>query len=225
MKILQLSIKKIQCLAGLTSGFSTETETNEETKSILDTVFDGRMEVFGQKKGGVLAFIARRNNVSCGVLINPVNKGNMVDNKTINKYRDALALFRKLSLPLISFVDTPGADPRVVETENDIIKSITELTGEIIEYPHDKIGVTVGRCYGGASVLMIPTIYGGKPSLALKGSHMGIMGKQIIRQLLSGSQRFLEMWEAHASYETEMRDLLDLGLFEGEYNLQQISAK
>ncbi|MCO4793044.1 MAG: hypothetical protein KC493_04990 [Bacteriovoracaceae bacterium] len=216
---------KVQTLLGLRALHGTISNPGAATEIVLDKMFDSRMEVFSQNNSSVLSFIAKKSNVDCGVLINPLGKGNMINSKTIQKYRDSLALFKRLGLPLISIVDTPGADPRIVETENGIINAIADVTAEIIEYPHDKIGITAGRCYGGASVLMIPTIYGGKPSLAMKGSHMGIMGKQIIKQLLSGSQRFLEMWEAHSSYETGLRDLIELGLFEGEFDLDGVISK
>lgn len=216
---------KVLSLFSLRAHHGVSTNVGTVANVVLDKFFDNRMELFPQKKCNVVAYIARKSNVDCGVVINPLGKGNMIDTKTIAKYRDSLKLFRRLNLPLISIVDTPGADPRSTETENGIICDIAELTAEIIDYPHDKIGVTAGRCYGGASVLMVPTIYGGKPSLAIKGSHMGIMGKQIIRQLLSGSQRFLDIWEAHSSYEEGMRDLLDLGLFEGEFDLDGVSTR
>ncbi len=216
---------KFMSLIGLRAQYGCSTDMGTVSNVVLDKLFDSRMEIFPQRKCNVVTFIARKCNVDVGVVINPLGKGNMIDTKTITKYRDSLKLFRRLNLPLISIVDTPGADPRITETENGIIGEIAELTAEIIDYPHKKIGITAGRCYGGASVLMVPTIYGGAPSLAIKGSHMGIMGKQIIRHLLSGSQRFLDMWEAHSAYEEDMRDLLDLGLFEGEFDLDGVSSR
>lgn len=198
---------------------------DDKSAALLNQIYDMRFEIFGQNKARVHTYIALKNGRRVGVMINPVGKGNMIDTPTIQKYRDSLALFKKLGLPIISMVDTPGADPRADETENEIIRHVAELTQDIIEYPYPKIGMALGRCYGGASVLSMPVIYGGDPTLALKGSHMGIMGKSIIKTLLSSSPRLLNMWEENSRFEIGVEDFMAYGLVDGEFELPELSQK
>jgi acetyl-CoA carboxylase carboxyltransferase component len=199
---------------------------NDESKKILNQVVPERVEVFPQVKGRVKTYIGEHKGLQVGVFINPHGKSNMIDLETIEKYRSGMNLFKQLGLPIISFVDTPGADPRREQTEGNIITELATITADIIDYPYPKIGVPINRCYGGASVLTFPSFFGGERTMLLKGAHFGIMGNNIIRELLSGSASFTKMWEQNLEEEAKGIDsFIELGVAEGEFELPELAKR
>ena len=127
----------------------------------------------------------------------------------------ALRLFKKLDLPLIHIVDTPGADPRISENDLNIAGEIYNLASDLIDYPKKKRAFIVGRCFGGASILSLPVFFGGEKTVVVRGAKMGIMDKGIIRTLLKSSGPLLKQWEEAALLETdEYKDFIDDGLLE-----------
>ncbi len=201
--------------------------SNPDTADIIETISDKQIELFPQLKCSVESYIASKDGRNYGVLINPLGKANMIDVDTIEKYRISLKVFKKFKLPVMSFVDTPGADPRKEQTESDLIIKLAGLTEDIINYPFRKIGLIMNRCYGGASILAFPTFYGGEKAWALKGSNMNIMGKNIILHLLSSSERLLSMYKENSKNETEddISDFIELGMFEGFIEKSELSEK
>jgi acetyl-CoA carboxylase carboxyltransferase component len=182
-------------------------------KKLLEQISLDHMEVFLDAESAVKVYLCQTYAGRFAAVINPPGKANMLNVRAIKKYQKALLLFKSLHLPLISFVDTPGADPRMSESDKGIVGHLKDLTGDIIDYPYFKMGVVLGRCYGGASVVSIPPIFGGHGVLVLEGAHIGIMGDKIIDQLLGDSSKLHSEWIENKKTETcDFSDMIDLGV-------------
>ena len=200
-------------------------EKMEELLSMISAERKFIMELFAGDKCSVRSFIVETPSGPFGISINPPGRPNMIDTRTLKKYQYTLNLFKKLKLPIISIVDTPGGDPRVEQGDLNLVDELVKGTGDIIDYPYPKMGIVYGRCFGGASVLAIPKIYGGK-TVAVQGAQCGIMGEHIIRQLLSGSERLLAEWEENAAAEKEdLSDFVDNGVFDKIITKEEISKE
>jgi len=194
---------------------SMPTKVPEILAELLALIPGEKKELFEQLDQGVRIYLVDDRGLKFGLLVNPPGRPNLFRTETILKYSEALKLFRKLKLPVFSFVDTPGADPRVEENDKGMIREINELAMQIIDYPWFKMGIVHGRCYGGASIVCFPYFFGGQPVIALEGSNIGIMGNQIISKLLSSSKRLHSVWESNAEMEREdLGDYVDVGLIE-----------
>jgi acetyl-CoA carboxylase carboxyltransferase component len=174
--------------------------------------------------GSVRTYLVNYGGIKYGLFVNPPKRPNLFKTDTIIKYRDALHLFKKLQLPVFSFVDTPGADPRAKENNLGMIKELNKLTVDIMEYPYFKLGIVFGRCYGGASVISFPSFFGGEKAWALENSNIGIMGDQIISKLLSSSKRLHAEWEANAMEERDdLSDYIELEVVEKVLSLENLT--
>ncbi|OUR94165.1 hypothetical protein A9Q84_17845 [Halobacteriovorax marinus] len=186
--------------------------SNKE-EALLNSVSDNLVEVYPQHNQAIRTFIATRDGKRFGLFMNPPGKANLLNVGCIDRFNMALALFNKLGLPVISLVDTPGADPRIDQNDKNIIAKLTTMSINIVDYPHPKIGVIYGRCYGGASVFSFPEVFGGEPSIAFEEANLGIMSNQIIDQLLCGSPRFHSEWKENSQKETAcLQDMIDAGV-------------
>ena len=183
---------------------------------LLGEISDEFLRLFKTFDERVMVFLAKIDDQPFGVIINPPdNKNNLISVRSLNLYKEALFLFKSLELPIVSIVDTPGADPRMEVDNYLIIEKMIEVTRDIINYPYKKIGIANGRSYGGATVLLMPTIFGGEKFLAVENSKLGIMHSQTIDELLSGSKVLLSEWkESCAAQTTDFQDLSDTGTLE-----------
>ena len=185
------------------------------------------IEVFQQFSSIVKTFIVIREDNIIGVFSNiPGRPDNMIDVQAVQKYSAALALFKAMKLPVISFIDTPGADPRSEFQGFDIIGAMFSVTQQIIEYPYEMMGISVGRCYGGASIFGFPFIFGqNKKGVAIKGSKVGIMDEKIISHIVSGSPKLASEWKKSLVKQTsDLRDLIDCGLVEDVIDENEIGS-
>lgn len=184
--------------------------TAENRLHDLRTHFNGgTMEIFRDLSSIVRTFIGIHDGELIGVFINPPgHAGNMINTRSLEKYEAALQFFKVLKLPVVSFLDTSGAEPRTIGAESNLLGKFIQVAGLIINYPHAKMGFVVGRCFGGATILSFPKNFGGRFTFALEGSRMGIMHDDIITKLLNGSARLLEKWqEVVATQTADMSDL------------------
>jgi len=195
------------------NAYNSELVLSEKEEELLERVADGLVEVFPQHNQAIRTFIATKNDRRFAIFMNPPGKANLLNVGCIDRFNMALALFDKLQLPVVSLVDTPGADPRIEQNDKNIIAKLTTMSINIVDYPHAKVGIVYGRCYGGASVFSFPEVFGGEPSIALEEANLGIMSNQIIDQLLCGSPRFHTEWKENSAKETaDLQDLIDAGV-------------
>jgi acetyl-CoA carboxylase carboxyltransferase component len=148
----------------------------------------------------VRLLLGTRHGQPLGVFVNPQDRpNNLITVRTLEKYAAGLDLFRALRLPIISFLDSPGIDPRFDQSHANNFRKMLWVGEKIIRYPYGAMGVVAGRCFGGATTLVFPKVFGGARVIALRGSRIGAMNDSIIERLLSGSPRLLEQWHQVAA--------------------------
>jgi acetyl-CoA carboxylase carboxyltransferase component len=186
----------------------------EETGHLLGSFLDSApQEIIPGWSKPLRVFLGTRHGKQIGVFINPLERSdNMITVRTLEKYAAALDLFRALGVPNISFLDSPGIDPRFDQSDANNFRKMLAVGERIIRYPHGAMGVVTRRCFGGAATLGFPKVFGGMRAVALRGSRIGCMHESIIERQLSGTPRLLAQWkEVAARQGPEMEDLIDQG--------------
>jgi acetyl-CoA carboxylase carboxyltransferase component len=179
--------------------------------------FDNRMRVYLVDSGGMLF----------GLLMNPPeNSNNMITVRTLKLYQDALRLFAILRVPVVSFLDTPGVDPRMDNSNQDVIQQMISTNRAIIEYPFPKMGVWIGRGFGGANTLVIPSVYGSLANyVILDRTTLGVMHESIIAHLLEKSKRMLQLWQKSRETESEdFNDIVEAGIATRAIQLEELPS-
>ncbi len=188
---------------------------------------DSLLELFSQKGIVVRIYIGKIEGKKVGYIINPpFHPNNMLTVNAVDKSIAALELFNVLGIPVVNIMDSPGGDPRKAESDKDAIMKMITLAHAMIDYPHPKMGILLGRCYGGAAMFSFPEIFGGLKTFAVEGAKIGVIHKEIIDELLSNSSRVKEMWDVVAATETpDMQDMIDCGTFDSVITFNQIREK
>lgn len=187
------------------------------TGALLESFLDGPPhEVVPGWCDRMRLFIGRRRGQPLGLFVNPLERSNnLVTVRTLAKYAAGLDLMRSLRLPIVSCLDSPGIDPRFDQSEANNIRMMLSVGDKIIRYPHGSMGIVTRRCFGGASTLSFPKVFGGTRAIALRGCTIGTIHDRIIAQLLSGSPRLLEQWHRVSSQQgPELDDLLAKGILD-----------
>jgi acetyl-CoA carboxylase carboxyltransferase component len=199
----------------------------EKLNSILDEVSPHRFELFPELSPIVKIFITERDGQKIGVFVNPPgNANNMITIEALQKYAAGLDFFRSIGVPVVSLLDSPGADPRLEQSDRNNIRSMIWVGDKIIFYPHGTMGIVIGRCFGGATTLGFPKVFGGLKTLVLKGAKLGVIHESIIRTLLSGSPRLLSTWETvHAKETSDAADLIASGIVDQQIEQAEIGGQ
>jgi acetyl-CoA carboxylase carboxyltransferase component len=201
---------------------------DRRTRAVLDAFLDGPpRELVPGWCPRVRLFIGSRRGRPVGLFVNPLGQpDNLVNLRTLDKYAAGLDLFRALGLPIISVLDAPGIDPRFDQSDGGNIRRMLSVGEKIIEYPHGAMGVVAGRCYGGATTLAFPRVFGGVRSLALRDAQIGIMADAIVDRILSASPRLLAQWQAAvAARGAEFDDLLAEGSLDAVIDLAELPGE
>ena len=216
--------------------YSNETETGGEIlrtrplevlRELEKEMGDSTIELFPNK--GVVAkiYVGNIDGKNVGYIINPpLNPNNMLTVNAIDKSLAALELFKVLKIPVVNIMDSPGGDPRKVESDKDAIVKMINLTHAMIDYPYPKMGIIFGRCYGGAAMFNFPRIFGGIKIFAVEGSKIGVIHKEIIDELVSNSSRIKEIWDTVSATETaDLKDLIECGTIDSVIQFNEIKMK
>jgi acetyl-CoA carboxylase carboxyltransferase component len=146
----------------------------------------------------VRLFLGTRRDRPLGLFVNPPgHPANLITTRTLDKYGAGLDLFRALGVPIVSLLDSPGVDPRFEQSAANLFRRMLWVGERIIRYPHGSMGVVAGRCFGGATTLVFPKVFGGATVVALRGSRIGTMHHEIVARLLR-SRRLFEEWQRAA---------------------------
>ena len=175
-------------------------ETNDPTATLLATFLDGApQELVPGWCPSLRMFLGMRRGRPLGIFVNPLRRpNNLITARTLDKYATGLDLFRAMRVPIVSFLDSPGLDPRFEESDANHVRKMLSVGEKIIDYPHGAMGVVAGRCFGGASTLCFPKIFGASRTVALRGSTLGVMQSNIIDRLLRQSPRLYAEWRRTA---------------------------
>lgn len=198
------------------------------TGALLNRILDpGARELMPGGCPRVRLFVGTRGGLPLGVFVNPLERSNnMVTVRTLEKYAAGLDLFRALRLPIVSLLDSPGIDPRFDECDANNIRRILSVGERIIHYPHGAMCVIAGRCFGGASTLAFPKVFGGCRAVALRGAQAGMMDGRIVDQVLSGCPRLQAQWREVASRQgPDFADLLENGTLDAVIEPADLSAE
>lgn len=192
---------------------------------LLHPIADRYLEVFSGFDSRMRVYLIETKGKLFGLLMNPPeNSNNMITVRTLKLYQDALRLFEALRIPVVSFLDTPGVDPRVDNSNQDVIQQMIEANRAIIEYPYPKMGVWIGRGFGGANTLVMPRIYGSLANyVILDRTTLGVMHESIIAHLLEKSKRMLDLWQASRDRErSDFQDIVDTGVATSAISINEL---
>ncbi|RFA25376.1 hypothetical protein CAI21_19270 [Alkalilimnicola ehrlichii] len=194
--------------------------------SLLQALGGRALEVFPGYDSRLQAFVAELGGRRLGVLLNPPGQvNNMFAFRSLVLYREALQLFRALRLPLLVLLDTPGVDPRFDGQNQRVLEQLLSVTEEVINYPYRKMGVVIGRGFGGANSLGMPKVYGAEATYGLAGLQLGVMHHSIIEQLLSGSAPLLAQWNAaRAEEKDDCSDVVEAGILDGIISIDGLAG-
>jgi acetyl-CoA carboxylase carboxyltransferase component len=168
-------------------------------------------EIMPHYSGSGACFICQKNGLYFGLLINPLDHPvNSISVATIEKYTDALIIFKALKLPLLNVTDSPGGDPRRKNSDQNIIQKSLQLIEAYVDYPYPKVGLIVGRCFGGSGLFSLPSVHGSLGLYAIEKSKMGAVSDNIIDQLVQGNIANTEEWQAtKLSHKADLSDLVE----------------
>jgi acetyl-CoA carboxylase carboxyltransferase component len=184
----------------------------------LDASGTHAVEVFPQLSPVARTFLVRRGDRTFGVIANPpIHPDNMLTVRAVERSRAALDLFGAMKVPVITMLDSPGGDPRASESDADAILKMVDLVHAMIDYPHGKMGVINGRCFGGSCMFVFPKIFGAQRTIAIEGSKLGIIGDAIVAKVLENNPRMKAEWA-----ENQKRERADLSDMVGENELDAV---
>lgn len=210
----------------LTPGFTTaRSRPTTKTETVLSSFLDAvPQELVPGWCDRVRLFLGTRHGEPIGIFINPPERSNnMITVRSLEKYAAGLDLFRSLGVPVVSFLDSPGFDPRFDQSAANNFRHMLWVGEKIIHYPHGCMGVVIGRCFGGSASLVFPKVFGGTRTLAIRGSKIGIMDERIVDRLLSGCPRLQQQWNAVAARQTAgLEDLLAEGTIDAVVDLAEL---
>jgi len=200
----------------------------ERTAALLTAFLDGPpRELVPGWCSRVRLFVGTRHGRSLGLFVNPLERSNnLITVRTLEKYAAGLDLFDAMRLPIASLLDSPGLDPRFEQSDANNIRKILWVGEKIIRYPHGAMGVVTGRCFGGATTLAFPKVFGGWRAVALRGAQLGLMHERIVDRVLSGSARLLEQWrEVAAGQAPGFGALLEEGSLDAVIDVTDLPAE
>lgn len=201
---------------------------DDATAELLELFLDGPpQELLPGRSESLRVFLGARRGRPLGLFVNPPRRTeNLIDVRTLESYEAGLELFRALRLPIVSFLDSPGLDPRFEQSDANNIRKLLTVGERIIHYPYPAMGVVTGRCFGGASSLTVPKIFGGRRALAMRGSCIGVMQGSIVDQLLRQSPRLHELWQQSAATQGPgLEDLLASGMLDAVIDPHQLAGE
>lgn len=194
---------------------------------LLAKVSDTHCEIFPDMSPVVRTYLVQKNGKVFGLFANPPgHPQNLISSAALTRFIAALEFFKRLELPIVSILDSPGGDPRVSETDKNFVSLYIKVINEIISYDQPKLGILAGRCFGGASVLGFPKIFGSEGVLAVENAQVGIIHSNIVDQLLSGVPRMALQWEEiKKEQRPDLKDLIEEGTIDRLITANQIQEE
>ncbi|MDY6808858.1 MAG: carboxyl transferase domain-containing protein [Actinomycetota bacterium] len=82
--------------------------------------------------------------------------GELITPTDLRSVRRAFAFAADLRLPVVTFIDTPGAELSVAAEEGGLAGEIAQCTAELIRLPVPTVSVLLGQGAGGAALALFP---------------------------------------------------------------------
>ncbi len=183
-------------------------------QGILTAIGGSAVEVFADVSRSVRTYIVTRHGRRFGLFVNPPgNPDNLITAAALDRYLLGFDLFQVLRLPVVSLLDTPGGDPR---DNAGVVLKFWQTAQRIVDYPYRRMGVVVGRGYGGAVILAFPRFFGSDATYVLEGATLGQMHPHLIDSLLATSKRLAAEWSAAKARQTkDCADIIAAGIIHG----------
>lgn len=182
-------------------------------QEFLRKISDQNTKLFPYTAGAGHTFLCIKNKKRFGLLINPIDHpANAITVKTVERYTEALKLFQALQIPLISVVDSPGGDPRKLQSDQDIILKTLETIELLTDYPYPKMGLIIGRCFGGSGLLSLPKVHGSVGLFAVKDSKIGAVTDETVDKLIKKNEQSQKEWdEIKKTHHKDLSDMIHSG--------------
>lgn len=195
--------------------------------NILNEIGTNVCEIFPQLSPIARTFLIRREGHTLGVIANPpLHPNNLLTVGAIERSQNAMSLFSALKIPVLSIIDTPGGDPRASESDSDAILKMVDLVHTMIEYPHGKMGIISGRCFGGSCMFAFPKIFGAVRTIAIEGAQLGIISDSIVEKLLERNPRMKLEWEKNQNNDLpDLSDMIRSGHLDAVVSIKELSGQ
>ena len=122
-------------------------------RAIVEALVDGFVELRGDRAGvddvGVVAGVGRIGGRRCGIVALDRTR------PTAPGFRKAYRLLRfagALGVPLVTFIDTPGADPSSESEAQGIARTIATAFRTVLEHPGPSVAVVTGEGGSGGAL-------------------------------------------------------------------------
>ncbi|MFC4117326.1 carboxyl transferase domain-containing protein [Nonomuraea zeae] len=109
----------------------------------------------GPAGGGVILALAYFGAVSC-VFVGQERTGDTFDVAALQKVRRGIRLAGELRLPLVTVIDTPGAELSSAAEEGGLAREIAHCLTELATLPSPTVSLLLGQGTGGAALAILP---------------------------------------------------------------------
>lgn len=195
--------------------------------NILNEIGTKACEVFPQLSSVARTFLIQRGGRTMGMIANPpLHPNNLLTVEAIERSQFAMALFAAMKIPVLSIIDSPGGDPRASESDADAILKMVELVHTMIDYPHGKMGIVSGRCFGGSCMFAFPKIFGSQHTVAIEGAQLGIISDFIVEKLLERNPRMKLEWAKNQNIDLpDLSDMIAAGQLNAVIPMTQLGTQ
>ena len=127
----------------------------------------------------ILTGFIRLNGLSVGIIANqPKVMAGCLDINASDKASRFIRFCDSMSIPLVTFVDTPGYLPGVAQEHGGIIRHGAKLLYAYSEATTPKLTVITRKAYGGAYLAMCAKSLGADTAIAWPTAQIAVMGAQ-----------------------------------------------
>ncbi|MFN8672593.1 MAG: carboxyl transferase domain-containing protein [Candidatus Sericytochromatia bacterium] len=187
----------------------TEDSENREEESIFNILPEDEMKPFDIKKlvklftdnnefleiqkdfaKNIIIGFARFSGIPVGIIANqPAYMGGALDSKAFKKVTKFINILSNYNLPMISFVDVPGAVPTSEEHKKGILNLGAAYLQALGHHKELKLSILVRKCFGGTYSMINPKISGGDIIYAYPNASVGIMSERAMATILGENSK------------------------------------
>jgi propionyl-CoA carboxylase beta chain len=182
-----------------------------DIRKFLRSILDGsELHEYNSDYGcSVVTLWGYLNGKAVGVVANnPEVLAGSLNVESSEKAARFIRLCDAYSIPVITFIDTPGFMPGVTEEQNGLLKSGARLC-RAMQTRVPRMSVILRKNYGAAAIVLSQTTgWGGDLVMALENSSCAVMGFEAAQQAIYGVQNFSssELEELKLKYQADYED-------------------